>query len=184
MSVFVFSVLCHLPPELAILSMQPVFAAQFVLDIYYTPCNSRCSRQRQNGQQTDYESIDLGERERAEDEEELRTESSVEKFLTKTRRIFSVILDNKGAKLFAVLLQLCGMVSLLVLLIVVGSKTNSKNFYLVPVVALPLSVLTLAVIWSNKFQELLLVPQRESQELRERGCGVTSNARYKASKYY
>ena len=189
MSVFLFSVLCHLSPEVALLSMQPVFAAQFALDIWYTPCSSKCSSQQQRHQtrqrNRSYEDIDDdGERLNSytgggghnEEDAFIATEVPVEKFRLKIHRIFGTVLENKITKAVALFLQVAGVVGFLVL---VYLKAKRNQDHLVPVIALPLSVATLAVLWSNKVQEFLLVPQRDLECETEKAA---SNARYKASK--
>ena len=155
LSVFVFSVLCYLTPELALLSMQAVFIFQFVWDIYYTPC-SRC---RCSG----YSNVD----------EENQAESRIERWRSKSRSFFGVLLENKTMKFVAILLQISGVAGLVVF-VAAEAKVKSDIWH-VPVIALPLSIVTLSFLWSNKVQEFLVVAERGTD------FSPLNNARYKAS---
>ena len=154
MSVFVFSVLCYLTPLLALLSMQPVFVAQFLLDIYYTPssCNKLNSKEHNlanvvscGGSGTD-----------------LRAYQRMRLFL-------GYILDNKFVKVVAFVMQVIGMGGI-ILTVILNHKPDVEHH--IPAIALPLSVATLAVLWSNKFQEFLNSVPASVPDY---------NARYKAS---
>lgn len=173
-SVFVFSVLCHLPPELALLSMQPVFVAQFLLDVRYTTCNTRgynCSRDGYMGvRNTPPNTQILPDLPAGDDNEQPRTKM---KCYSKLGQILGLILENKITKTIALLLQIAGTGGILTIVIL---NKKAHQHYLVPVIGLPLSVATLAVLWTNKFQELL-------HQASESEGGVAANARYKASEF-
>lgn len=169
MSVFVFSVLCYLTPLVALLSMQPVFVAQFLLDLYYTP--SSCGRRR------GYKNLGSAEHKLAN---VTSGRTGIELRAYQRMRLFlGDILDNKLVKVTAFLLQVIGTGGI-ILTVVLNHKPDVDHR--IPVIALPLSVATLAVLWSNKFQEFLLVPEKSSEPA---ACGEdsipASNARYKAS---
>ena len=178
MSVFVFSVLCYLTPDLALLSMQPVFAAQFLLDIWYTP--STCRVRNQCYRHGSYSDIDTPQTplhvEHSEDDEEPRTETTLEKMISKLRYFFGLILKNKITKTAAFLLQGVGTAGIIVIIIL---RRKTHEDYLVPVIALPLSLITLSVLWTNKFQEFLSAPTQKPTP--ERDNVVAPTARYKAS---
>ena len=154
MSVFVFSVLCYLPPDLAPLGMQAVFIFQFLLDSYYhwiresDGNTSGCY----NANKSEYETI--GE----EGQHHIR--------------YCSTVVENKLVKLVSVLLQLIGIIGFVVFLVVKASV--SSEVYLFPVIGMPLSIAILSIVWSNKAQEHLANPQGKSHNL----------VRYKASEYY
>ena len=175
MSVFVFCVLCYLTPDLALLTMQPVFAAQFLLDIWYTP--STCRVRNQRNRQGSYNDIDTPQTplhaEHSEDDEEPRTETTLEKIISRLRYFFGLILRNKITKTAAFLLQVVGTGGIIVIIVL---KRKTHEDYLVPVIALPLSLITLSILWTNKFQEFLSAPQKTTPER-----GIVSTAHYKAS---
>ncbi|CAI8032189.1 Chitin synthase chs-2, partial [Geodia barretti] len=181
MSVFVFSVLCYLTPLLALLSMQPVFAAQFVLDIYYTP--SRC-RPRWNHRNGHYENLDHAERSLLDMSDEYRTgpELGVHKFNQRIRDCFGAILDNKIVKIVAFFLQVVGTGAIIATLVLTHKPDLDHH---IPVIALPLSLVTLGALWSHRFQEFLLqAPQRNQRNpetVCERDGAADSSARYKAN---
>ena len=178
MSVFVFSVLCYFTPLLALLSMQPVFAAQFVLDIYYTP--SRC-RQRQN-----YQDLDRADKQlllvTGEYNGEIIPEVGMQKFNQRSRHVFGVILHNKISKFVAFFLQVVGT-GAIIATVLLNQKPHLDQR--VPVIALPLSLVTLGILWSNKFQEFLLAPGGVQPEpVCESDCAAAAaSARYKASEF-
>ena len=173
MSVFVFCVLCYLTPDLALLSMQPVFAAQFLLDIWYTP--STCRVRNRQGSYSDLDTPQIQPHvEHSEDDEEPRTETTLEKIISRLRYFFGLILKNKITKTAAFLLQVVGTGGIIVIIVL---KKEPHKDYLVPVIALPLSLITLSVLWTNKFQEFLSAPTQKPTP--ERDNVVT--ARYKAS---
>ena len=179
MNVFVFSVLCHLPPELALLSMQPVFVAQFLLDVWYTPCNI----ERHNCSRGGYTGVGDGSTESQtlpdlppEDDVQPRTEP---KCYSKLGQILGLILENKITKTVALLLQIAGTAGILTIVIL---NKKAHQHYLVPVIGLPLSVATLAILWTNKFQEFLSAPQMSPYyQAPESESRVAASARYKAS---
>ena len=180
MSFFVFSVLCYLTADLAILTMQGVFFVQFLLDIYYIPsicnCNSQCRsicRLYNQNRTSGYNEIGESAVQNVHVESRfIQTESSFEKRSAKLRRFFQFILENKQIRFLAFLLQILGIGGL-VAFIAVKAKMKS-NIGLNPVIALPLSITTLSILWSNKVQEYLVTP--------EAGLSDPSfNARYKAS---
>ena len=178
MSVFVFSVLCYLTPLLALLSMQPVFAAQFVLDIYYTPSRCRPRRNHRNGH---YKNLDHAERSLLDMSDEYRTgpELGVHKFNQRIRDCFGAILDNKIVKIVAFFLQVVGT-GAIIATVLLAHKPDLDHH--IPVIALPLSLVTLGALWSHRFQEFLLrAPQRNPETVCERDGAADSNARYKAS---
>jgi hypothetical protein len=180
MSVFVFSVLCYLTPLLALLSMQPVFAAQFVLDIYYTP--SRC-RQRRNHRSGHYENLDHAEQSLLDmSGEATGPERGVHKFNQRIRDCFGAILDNKIVKIVAFFLQVVGTGAILATVLLTHKPDLDHH---IPVIALPLSLVTLGALWSHRFQEFLLrAPQRNPRNPEpdcERDGAAASSARYKAS---
>lgn len=156
MSTFVFSVLCYLPPDLAPLGMQAVFIFQFVLDYIYLCSKNDNPHQNQSGccysNNSEYETI--GEEGQS------------------TVKYCSIFVENKTGKLVSIVLQLIGIVGLLVFLVVEGSMT--RDSYLFPIIAMPLSIITLSFVWSNKVQEYLANPQGKSHNL----------VRYKTSELY
>jgi hypothetical protein len=183
MSFFVFSVLCYLTADLAILTMQGVFFVQFLLDIYYVPsicnCNSQCrsicrsyNRNRTSGYNEIGEMQQSGVQNVHVENRFIQNESSFEKRCAKVRRFFQCILENKQIRFLAFMLQILGIGGL-VAFIAVNAKVKS-GIDLYPVIALPLSITTLSILWSNKVQEYLVTP--------EAGLSDPSfNARYKAS---
>lgn len=166
MSFFVFSVLCYLTPHVAILTMQSVFFFQFLLDIYY----ARIPWLRKSNVQNIHEfqnsiSTDL---------------TRFERWQLKIRELFRVILENKLMRFLASLLQILGIVGFIVFIVV---EANVRKDILFPAIFLPLSIATLSIVWSNKVQEYLVIPQ--SGEDRSNGmCSTPFSARYKASEFY
>lgn len=178
MSFFVFSVLCYLTPRFAILTMQPVFFFQFLLDIYYAkipwPCKS-------NGQHSSYSvQNSVGKcwpcksnEQHSESEVQNSIGKCFQRWCLKIREFFCVILENKSMRFLAFLLQISGIVGFIVFIVV---EANVRKEILFPAVVLPLSIATLSIVWSNKVQEYLL-----------RSQGTWScpfSARYKASEFY
>ena len=181
MSVFVFSVLCYLTPELALLSTQSVFLSQLAMDTYYTPCSNRLIKNNNRH----YDSVDYGQRHpllKGRDEEESKIEFIANRFCSKVRQILGEILDNKLTKVTALILQVIGAGGLLGILIL--SCKSQQSYLLVPVIALPLSIITLAFLWSNKFQdEFVSTPARDTSVAvdSEGEPGTVSSTRHKAS---
>ena len=186
MSVFVFSVLCYLTPELALLSTQSVFLSQLAMDTYYTPWNGFCSNRRIKNNNKHYDSVDYGQRhpllKGRDEEEESKIEFIANRFCFKVRQILGEILDNKLTKVTALILQVIGAGGLLGILIL--SCKSQQSYLLVPVIALPLSIITLAFLWNNKFQdEFVSTPARDTSVAvdSEGGPGTVSSTRHKAS---
>lgn len=153
MSVFVFSVLCYLPPDLAPLGMQAVFIFQFLLDFYYLwirKLNGNTSG-CYNANKSEYETI--GEEGQHH------------------KRYCSTVVENKLVKPVSVFLQFIGIIGFMAFLVVKASVTS--EVYLFPVIGMPLSIAILSIVWSNNVQEYLANPQRKSQNL----------VRYKASEF-
>ena len=171
-SFFVFSVLCYLTADLALLTMQGVFFVQFLLDIYYTPSMCNCNSQRRSGYEVIGEIPQIAVQSVRMEGDFKQNESSLEKLRAKLRRFFQCILENKQIRFLAFMLQILGIGGL-VAFIAVKAKMKS-NIDLNPVIALPLSITTLSILWSNKVQEYLVTPQSGI-------CDPPFNARYKAS---
>ena len=177
MSFFVFSVLSYLTPDFALLSMQGLFFVQFLLDMYYIPsicsCNSQARSTTHNRPSAaGYEEI--GEMAQIAVQSVRVNESSFEKRRTNIRRFFHCILENKQIRFLAFLLQILGIGGLVTFL-VVEAKVK-REIFLFPVIALPLSITTLSILWSSKVQEYLVTPE-------SRICDPPFNARYKASEF-
>lgn len=153
MNVFVFSVLCYLPPDLAPLGMQAVFIFQFLLDSYYLWI------QKPNGNTSDCYNANKSEYETIGEEGQHH------------KRYWSTVIENKLVKLVSVLLQFIGIVGFLAFLVIKARVTS--EVYLFPVIGMPLSIAILSIVWNNKIQEYLANPQRKSHNL----------IRYKASEY-
>lgn len=159
MSFFVLSVLCYLTPQFAILSMQPVFFFQFLLDIRYAnmpwPCKSK-------GHKTEFQNtIDKNLR--------------FERWHLKIREFFHFMLENKSVRFLAFLLQILGIVGFVVFIVVEANVR--KEMYLFPAIVLPLSLATLSIVWSNKVQVYLVTPRSKETS------NAPLNARSKASKF-
>lgn len=157
MSFFVFSVLCYLTPHLAILSMQPVFFFQFLMDIRYVTTDE--FNVQQNGIGKDLVHF--------------------ERWRLKIRKFFHLVLENKSTRFLASLLQISGIVGFIVFVVV---KVNVRTEILLPAIVLPLSIPTLSIVWSNKVQEYLAIPQSEVERSKETG-NTPFSARYKASEF-
>ena len=131
MSFFVFSVLCYLTPHFAILTMQPVFLFQFLVDIYYArilwPCKHKC-----------------------------KIENSIGKDLERWHQKICVILENKSMRFLAFLLQFLGIVGFFVFIVV---EANVRKEILFPAILLPVSIAVLSFVWSNWVQVYLAIPK-------------------------
>ena len=183
MSCFVFSVLCFLTPDLALLSMQAVFFIQFLLDVYYTPSICKCKGQPRKSR-NDYSSLDpemnsctcLGNNE----SNERFSGTILQQRLLKVKNFFRLLLENKQARFLAFFLQFTGIGALIAFVVIRHAQDHDVNakqeVYLLPVIVLPLSVTALSVVWSNKVQEYLATPESAT-------CNPPFNARYKASKF-
>lgn len=175
-STFVFSVLAYLPPELGLLCMQPVFVAQFMLDIFYTKCSCRhCTN-------IGYHNLDDQQHRPLNtlpnEEQPSTAESSFERVRSRLTHVSGTLLENKIMKTVALVLQIGGTTGLIVTVLIHMKRQNYQiHQYLVPVIGLPLSILTLSVLWSNKVQEFLSLPAKVN------GSAILNNARYKASEY-
>ena len=103
-----------------------------------------------------------------------------ERWQLKIRESLRVILEKKLMRFLASLLQILGIVGFIGFIVV---EANVKKEILFPAICLPLSLATLSIVWSNKVQEYLAIPQ--GQEDRSKGtCSAPFTARYKASEFY
>ena len=166
MSTFVFSVLCYLTPDIALLSMSGVFLVQLLLDVYYVPCKYKCQQCIQ------YEPMD----------EELQPQSVIlgpaaDRRIRRVQQCFEFLLENKLVRSVAFGLQLLGLVGLIVCIGLHLDKEKELEYHLPPIVALPLTTLALSIMWSNKVQECVLTTKNTT-------CNNSTNARYKAGEYF
>lgn len=152
MSFFVFAVLCYLTPYLAIFTLQPVFIFQFLGDIVCDKIPYFCNCKHYNQA--------MG--------------SCLERWYFKIRKFFRFLLKNKSMRFLASLLQFLGMVGFTVFIWIV-----KKQF--ISVIALPLSIATFSIVWSNKVQVYLASPKSQNIPMNKE---PKHNARYKASKLY
>ena len=190
-STFIFSVLCHLTQKLALFSTSAVFLFQFFLDIFYTSKNT-CSCEslfatphsapRNYGPGTAAESQNLrGRREgqqREEEGEEGEDNSHGNTPKKMIMRVLSDLFQNRVTKTVAFLLQILGILGLAGVIGLEFQKTSEPEVYLEPVIGLPLSIIVLSIVWSNKIQEYIAAPGKASWNRPY----IKYNARYKASK--
>ena len=146
-SVFVFLVLSYLPPDLSILLLNGVFVVQIIIDSFNTPC-------------------------RPNDDSELHRRIMSKK-LNKILGIVRVIFENKTTKLLALGLQLTGIVGLGIYLGI--NLYDGDVNTLQPVIAFPLVLIMMSLIWSNWIQKLLAKPKMKPDTFH--------SARYKSSKW-
>ena len=145
-SVFVFLVLSYLSPDVSILLLNGVFVVQIIIDSFHTPCRPN------------------------HDSEPHRRITS--KKLNKILGIVRVIFESKTTKLLALGLQLTGIVGLTIYLGI--SLYDGYVNTLRPVIAFPLVLIVMSLIWSNCSQKLLAKAKMKA--------GTFHSARYKSSK--
>ena len=154
MSSFVFLVLGYLPPQISIPLMNGVFLGQIALDVFRTPWKPP------DQSRGSYRSIDQ--------------EGSNTSKLDRVKFIFGKILENKPVKGVALLLQVAGIVGLVVYLVVEHDHAEFLEWYLRPIIAFPIVLLAMSIIWSDKIQVFLAHTTRRVDE--------THTARYKSCK--
>lgn len=193
-STFVFSFLCHVTPKLALFSMSSLFVFQFFLDIFYTEkfacsCPPRTTDNHQSRE--GYDTIDMQETgtllenrhsqvqpvlQRRGDNFFSNAIFASERIALKIKQVLGNLLQNKIVKTIAFLLQVVGTLALAVLIWKEVHKSDPKG-YLKPIIGLPLSVIVLSIIWSNKVQEFIAAPGNTS-------CKLPYSARYKAGEFF
>ncbi len=164
---FVMLVMTELPPDISLLLLCGVFVTQLVLDAVYTEkicCKLTCSvpRNEMRGYRNldgDDDSIFKSSGDYSNDPNQEQNETTISGVhlgkMRKFLRFLKFILENKIVKIFAVLLQLSSVVVFIVLWYTVffPSVTSDYNFYkLLPIIAFPICLLILSVIWTNKYQ--------------------------------
>lgn len=145
---FVFLVAAELPASLTLLLLNGVFAFQIFIDFCYSKPCCCCSQSCSQCMRRNYTPM-AGNNEQAERPRPYRVEK-----LKKVRQIinfFETLLENKTVKVFAFFLQIGGIMILIPTWVVLMGHPNT--YKLRPMVGLPLSLLVLSFIWSNKVQE-------------------------------
>ena len=178
MCVLVYLVFAELPSDISILLLNGVFSAQLVIDIKDTHnwvcCNRGCfgeigsclTRSRRNAHRRGYERVEEGRD---------RDSQSNSNFVQCLLSVFGTILENRITKVMALLLQVGGVIALIAFLIV---KTHAnKDHPIQPMIGIPLVLLVMSVIWSNRFQEMIAKPTTTHTIEDEK-----RTARYKSSK--
>lgn len=154
-SIFVFLVLCYLPPDVSILLLNGLFVVQISIDVYHTHCIP--SSTHRHG----YDEIELPE--------SLRSER-----LKRISEVVRMIFENRIIKLIALGLQFGGIVGLA---IYIGLTMNAggDGKILRVVIAFPLVLLVMSFIWSNWVQKLIAATKNR--------VGGFRTARYKSCKF-
>ncbi len=178
-SVFVFLVMAELPPDISLLLLCGVFMSQIAVDIVYTKkmcCVLGCtlpSNEMRAYRNIDDSTLDSSSEHAAEQTE--RTISGVH--LGKMRKFLGVLkllLENKTVKVFALFLQLSSIIVFIALWCLVFM--SSTNLYKTrPMIALPICLLVLSALWTNKYQVWITKRNRHPSS-------DTITARYKSSK--
>ena len=173
--VFVFLVLAYLPPGISILLLSGVVFCQIAVDLVYT---------KKNCCDVDCSNLSSSDKNGYDDLEDLRNGAAQSPLMGKTQKVFgflNMLLENRMVKLLALFFQLVSIITFIVLwaLYYTGPYHSSKMFLykLQPLIALPLSLIVLSVIWTNKFQEYIA-------KIHTHRYSDDRTARYKSSKSY
>ena len=163
-STFVFLVLSYLPPNISILILSGVFFVQICIDIKRAPWKPAPASRHQ------YHNLEM---------EAPVKPSQLSLWLATLKEWFRQLLENRTVKIVALVLQAVGILVLTIFLGVKkrdidrgGSVAVSK--ILRPVIALPIALLIISFIWSDKVQKLIAHTNHIVGECR--------TARYKSSK--
>ncbi len=137
-STFVFLALSNLPPHVSLFLLNGVCIAQIAIDVVRTPWRS-ANRYGGGYTPTDKEGYSL---------------TSKFEWLKKTLKpVLGKLLENKITKTAAFVLQIAALVGLAVCLEVNGDVDQAPTqLFLQPIIAIPISIVTLAIIWNDKFQ--------------------------------
>lgn len=169
MSVFVFLVLVELPPDLSLLFLTGVFICQFFTDVYFVKVHTCCS-----GKLVSMYSSLSGSGcfkrcayERVPSNDEASHQKTSEKVWANLKNLWKLfeytcgkLLENRATKVMVALSQLGGVIAFSILWYFFAEKEAK---YLRAVIALPLCLLVISVIWCNKFQELIAQPKQSPQ---------------------
>ena len=178
---FVFLVMAELPPGISLLLLSGVFFCQIAIDIVYTK-KICCGLNRKPSEYNNLEDSlqDSQQKETLDSEQEAITVSSVQ--LGKLRKFLSVLkllLENKTVKILALSLQFSSVIIFIALWCVnfmSYANTGLTDLYRTrPMIALPICLLVLSGIWTNKFQDWIT-------KVNKNGMYDNRTARYKSSK--
>ena len=140
-----------------ILLLSGVFVAQIAMDVYNTPipyfgpCRQKCSCLK--GQQKQYRRIN------SDPEISPVTVHQSHSMCSKA----GVIIENKIVKVFALLLQLAGIIGFSALWSKLSMDTRYKS--LRPIIGYPIVIIVLSIIWTNLFQEYIAQPRKSEEDL-------------------
>ena len=182
MSTLLFLVLTELSPGVAILVLNGVFLIQTAIDVYSSFRNrKKCLSDSCNGHRHgDYTEMNdhAEEKELLVDDLEQGQGQEQGRFMAFLSRL-QCVLEHYVVKVVALLLQLGGLVGLIafwaVKVLTAENLPAKKNVYMKPLIGLPLVLLSLSFIWSNRFQEAIAKPNLKLNKDKK----VT--ARYKSS---
>ena len=148
--VFVFLVLAGFPPGISIFLLSGVVFCQIAVDFFYTKkncCGIDCSKLN-SSDRNGYENLQKG--------------AAQSPSMGKTQKIFgflNMVFENRIIKLLALFLQLASIITFIVLwaCFYTGPYHELPMFSnkLRPLIALPLCLIVLSVIWTNKFQDYI-----------------------------
>ena len=153
MSIFVYLVLSELHPAVSILVLNGVFFAHIAIDLYssyYKKTNCNPNNYQNQLQRREY--TELNENNEAESDPFVTRDPVVNQDRNKLYHKM-----KNPLKVAGFLLQLIGLVSIFFFCFMVEKKENEYS-YLRPLIALPLVLLVMSIIWSNRFQEATAKP--------------------------
>lgn len=182
MCTLVFLVLTELSPGVAILVLNGVFFVQILIDTHSSFRTKQCATDncdlRRNSERQGYDRVDQAN----SPEHEpflIPMEDGRYKYFMKFLRRLQCITEYYVVKVIAGLLQFVGIAGLIgywIYIVKTGKSAGKEVVYLHPLIGLPLVLLALSVIWSNRFQEAIAKSGVRKDDKKV-------SARYKSSKF-